>query len=204
MRNSLSTVALLFCLALPAFADGIDFTQGPSGELNTATATYDGVTFVAAEEIYNLSDTLLPDRGGAICSFASGIGSCDRDMTVRFNGRVSRLAFDALSVNADDRVFVKVYRGTQLLGTVMVDRATLRQTQGTVDLSGFGRLTRIVFDYRRAQSGIVYGNFHFNRITPAADRPGLVASSRGTKGLAEPRRHRQGAEVGRRRGARAK
>jgi hypothetical protein len=156
----LSVLAMLF--AVPAVGDTIDFTQLPIGDLGSRAVTVDGVTFDGALRLYNASQLYFGHAGGAICASEPDPYDCTNDLTVKFNGKVKRLALEAAAFDPGDPVTISVYRGKQILGTASI------LPNGPVNLRSFGRVTKLVFDDNDTGHGCAYGMFKFKRLTTSA------------------------------------
>jgi hypothetical protein len=139
----------LFAIATGANADTIDFS-GVQGS-NTSPLVLPGVTITSPF-------TILVGPGAA--SQADGFcflpGSCDGDGEMLFDSAVSNLTFDVDGWNPGDSVVISAFNGPNLLGAL---NAT---ANGNLDFSGFGAITRLVFDDSSTGAGVGYSTFLFD------------------------------------------
>ncbi len=144
---------------------------------NAATIDFSGV------QGSNTSPLVLPEAtitstvnilvGPGAASQADGFcfqpGSCDGDGEILFSTVVSNLSFDIDGWDPGDFVEINAYNGPNLVGTL---NAT---ANGNLDFSGFGAITRLVFNDSSTGAGVGYSTFLFDAGAVPPPTPGSAA-----------------------------
>lgn len=106
-----------------------------------------------------------PGEPGSFCAI-SGFG-CAADMEIAFIGVVSNLMFDVGGYQIGDYVDVNIFGISNVfLGTIAVTSDVVG-----LDLSGFGSITRLLFDDSSTAAGVGYANFSFDQVAAPVPLP---------------------------------
>lgn len=146
-------------LAAPAFADTLDFSGLPGGNLGSSVsvggATLEGI---GNSSIRNQSNQYFQNAGGSVCAQKGSGNNCRGDMNIKFNGKVKKLSFSSAGYQAGDTATIVVYRGKNVVGT------TGFAWNGKVNLSAYKGVTRIKIEYEGVEDGMAIGKFNFTRV----------------------------------------
>lgn len=167
MIGKLFAALTAICLtATPVWAETVDLTGLPPGDLGTAAAA-GGVTFDSTTNLVNMSDQYFTATGGAICaSKGTSTNNCRGAYNIRFGGKVSRINLSAAGYQPGDGVSLVMYRGKTVIG---VSGASWN---GKLDLSNFRRITRIKVTYDGVGDGMALGKLSFTRVAALGGKHG--------------------------------
>ena len=167
-----AAVALVVGGIQPAAAATLDFTglagnQGASLSLSNATINaFDGGTVLVGVGAANQAD--------GFCFLSSG---CETDGEILFDNPISNLSFDVDVASAGDNVEISAFNGGALLGSLTAT------SNGNLDFSGFGTLTRLFFDDSSTASGVGYSTFEFDDASATIPLPASLPLLLGGIGL---------------------
>jgi hypothetical protein len=146
--------AVLLAVSISANADTIDFS-GVQGS-NPSPLVLPEATITSA-----VGPVLVgPGAASQVDGFCFLPGGCDGDGEILFSSVVSNLSFDVDGWDSGDFVVIDAYNGPTLVGTL---NAT---ANGNLDFSGFGAITRLVFDDSSTSAGVGYSTFLFDSGAP--------------------------------------
>lgn len=188
LSKTLGTLALAASASLmlaptAASADTLDlsiFPHGPNGSTlvlpNATIQSSTSQTYVGASGI-----------GNEVCALNGS--NCQADMTITFNNVVNGLTFETFGWDSGDLIVVTAYNGLSVLGSVS------KSSNGLVDLSGFGNLTKLYIDDSSTGAGMAYDHFNFTTAVPEPETYALLMAGLGLINIVARRRKNQAAAV---------
>lgn len=151
-------LSVLFFLPLSLQAATLDFTgisgnQGNTLALSNATINHPTGNILAG--------TGAASQVDGFCFLGSG---CAADGEIIFNNAIENLFFDVDGAQNGDSVLISAFDNSNaLLGSI------LATSNGRLDFSAFGSITRLFFDDSSTSAGVGYSTFSFdysNNLSP--------------------------------------
>lgn len=172
--TAVGTLAALLAVSTPANSTVLDFSavQGNRGP----SLTLPEVTITAAIGGSVLVGTSVVPGGDGFCFLRGGF--CESDGEMLFTDPIQNLSFDVDGASFGDYVEISAFDGATLLGSVIA------VSEGNLDFSGFGVITRLYFDDSSTSQGVAYSTFTFDLAPPQnAPAPATLPMVLGALGL---------------------
>lgn len=173
MTKTLLSIAVAASLTCgTAMAAGFDFTVFPEGFVPPPSNTFHlpGGTFTSTGDFYANVNDYFDGQGGSICSF-SVAANCKMSFTIVFDLAVTNLSFYSRTGSGGNFFTATAYdESSNLVGGL------IRENSAQWDFSAVvSPIKTLSFHSASGNSGMAFGRFNFDPVTPQIPEPGSYA-----------------------------
>lgn len=169
MTKTLLKIAVMTSLCCStAMAATFDFSGLPNDDFVGPSFSLPGGTFASSGNFYSNANAYFDGEGGSICSFGA---NCKASFTIVFDLAVTNLTFASLTGSSGNFFTVSAYDESAVLVGELVQSDSVAWNFAAV----VAPIKTVSFHSAVGNSGLAFGRFSFDPVTPPVPEPGSYA-----------------------------